>query len=79
MDSRKRKAVDWFATAAGAQAAGGRAASEYQRSAEKHLQDALLFQPGAVELAFALIQVHCRWALDEQSQHCCSPTAVVHA
>ncbi len=55
--SRKRKAVDWFAPAAGLQAAAGRAAAEYQRDAEKHLQEALLLQPGAVEIAFALIQV----------------------
>ena len=55
--SRKRKVVDWFAQATSVQAAAGRAASEYQRDAEKHLQDALDLQPGAVEIAFALIQV----------------------
>ena len=65
--SRKRKAVDWFAPAAGLQAAAGRAAAEHQRDAEKHLQEALLLQPGAVEVAFALTQVCCNlkcWARD---------------
>ena len=49
--------MDWFAQATSAQAAAGRAASEYQRNAEKHLQDALGLQSGAVEIAFALVQV----------------------
>ena len=57
--SRKGKAVDWFAPAAGLQAAAGRAAAEQQRNAEKHLREALRLQPGAVEIAFALIQVCC--------------------
>ncbi len=51
--------MDWFAPAAGLQAAAGRAAAEYQRDAEKHMQEALLLQPGAVEIAFALTQVCC--------------------
>ncbi|CAL5221591.1 g3810 [Coccomyxa viridis] len=64
--SRKRKAVDWFAPAAGLQAAAGRAAAEYQRDAEKHMQEALLLQPGAVEIAFALTQIHFATGRPEQ-------------
>ena len=58
--SRKRKFADWFAQATSVQAAAGRAAFEHQRDAEKHLLDALGLQPGAVEIAFALIQVCSR-------------------
>ena len=65
--SKKRKAVDWFASAAGLQAAAGRAASEYQRDAEKHLGEALALQPGAVEIALALIQVCCEDMLEERN------------
>ena len=56
-DSKKRKAVDWFAPKSSLQAAAGRAACEYRRDAERHLQEALNLQPGAVDVAFALIQV----------------------
>ena len=56
-EGKKRKAVDWFAPEPSLQAAAGRAAAEYRRDAERHLQEALNLQPGAVDAAFALIQV----------------------
>ena len=56
-DGKKRKAVDWFAPDSSLQAAAGRAAAEYRRDAERHLQEALNLQPGAVDVAFALVQV----------------------
>lgn len=52
--------MEWFANTTSLQAAAGRAASEYQRDAERHLQEALELQPGAAEIVLALIQVCSR-------------------
>lgn len=76
--SRTRKAVDWFARSTALQAAAGRVASEYLRDAERHLQEALSIHPGAVEVAFALIQVGSVTLLSPAQQahfQCCTSIA----
>lgn len=71
--------MDWFAPAAGLQAAAGRAAAEHQRNAEKHLREALRLQPGVVEIAFALIQVCCGFSARGRTSILCREKPVAQA